>query len=143
MMKPWENEPDREEFRHYGLDCIMQRVESMGHWCGYVAVPPGHPLHGKDYWDLDINVHGGLTYAAGCNDKICHEPKPGEPDNVWWFGFDCAHCDDLSPYMARFRIHGAVYRDINYVRRETKDLAEQLADHALYSAQKAQAQPQI
>lgn len=49
----------------------------MGHRCGYVTVPEGHPCAGKDYDELDVEVHGGLTYAL---------------DNQ--FGFDCAHLYD-------------------------------------------------
>lgn len=30
------------------LQCAMIR-HHLGHWCGYVAVPEGHPLHGKKY----------------------------------------------------------------------------------------------
>jgi hypothetical protein len=49
----------------------------MGHRCGYVTVPDGHPCAGKDYNELNVDVHGGLTYAL---------------DNQ--FGFDCAHLYD-------------------------------------------------
>lgn len=35
-----------------------------------------------------LAVHGGLTYSDRCHDDICHVPAPGEPDDVWWFGFD-------------------------------------------------------
>lgn len=49
----------------------------MGHRCGYVTVPEGHTCAGKDYNDLDVSVHGGLTYADGQQ-----------------FGFDCAHLYD-------------------------------------------------
>ena len=46
-------------------------------------------LSGKDIESempitLAMRVHGGLTYAAD------HAPY-GEPDGLWWFGFDCAH----------------------------------------------------
>ena len=57
---------------------------------GYVGVPEGHPLYGKDYVEislaLPIDVHGGLTYAAS------HAPLQ-EPDGYWWFGFDLLHYD--------------------------------------------------
>jgi hypothetical protein len=49
----------------------------MGHRCGYVTVPEGHPCAGKDYNELDVEVHGGLTYGEGLQ-----------------FGFDCAHLYD-------------------------------------------------
>ena len=42
--------------------------------------------------DILINAHGGLTYAGG-NDNYPIERKEGE--EVWWFGFDCCHYDDI------------------------------------------------
>lgn len=124
---PWMNEPDREEFEHCGYPCLIQRSEGLFNFCGYVAVPPGHPDHGKEYNDgIKVEVHGGLTYSNFCLNNICHTPKEGEPDNVWWFGFDCAHAGDYCPAVPYFRGR-AIYRDINYVREEVKRLAEQLA----------------
>src|SRR5438067_12443361 len=102
---PWQDEPDRVDFEHAGLPCLILRGP-VGAWCGYAAVPPGHPLHGKGYSELydyetesgiDIRVHGGLTYAGACSGDICHVPRLGEPDDVWWFGFDCSHAGDLAP----------------------------------------------
>jgi hypothetical protein len=74
----------------------------MGHWCGYIAVPAGHPWYlserGSDTF-RDVRVHGDITYADECAGVICHVPRPGEPDSVWWVGFDCGHIWDLSPRM--------------------------------------------
>lgn len=63
---------------------------------------------------------------------ICHAPAPGESDNVWWFGFDCAHAGDLSPAYDKghaFRSE-STYRDIQYVRDEVTSLAQQLGSVA-------------
>ena len=116
MMKPWETEPNREEFvSDDGLACLILR-NSTGHLCGYVAVPSGHPMYGKDYDQVPIdNVHGGLTFA-GPSDKY----RPGK--GLWWFGFDCAHCGDLIPGASPV----GIYRDINYVFAEIKKLAYEL-----------------
>lgn len=123
---PWDNEPDRVEFEHAGFPCIVQRVES-GHLCGYVAVPPGHPWHGKAYDEVDADVHGGLTYAEKCGGKICHIPKPGESDDVWWLGFDHAHGGDMRPgdEYRGLGWPGATYKGINYVKGGCERLAEQ------------------
>jgi hypothetical protein len=130
---PWDGEPDRVEWKHEesGLHCLAKRHPWLGHWCGYVAVPPGHPWHGRAYGDdpVDVDVHGGLTYASECSDGICHVPPPGEPANVWWFGFDCAHCDDISPGSYKYGAHsfvGNTYRDLEFVQRQCGSLAEQL-----------------
>ncbi len=128
---PWNREPDRVDFQHAGLACLLHR-NTFGAWCGYVGVPPGHPWHGKSYDDVDVRVHGGLTYANGCAEHLCHVPAPGEPDALHWFGFDCNHAFDYAPGLGLegIRRDGQVYRDVNWVRRETEQLAEQLAERA-------------
>lgn len=137
---PWDSEPDRLEWRHAGLPCLIVRNRS-GALCGYVGLPPGHRMHGVDYGDIRIgdeypDVHGGLTYTNACQGVICHVPREGEPAEVWWLGFDCAHYMDLAPgsdakLPAHLRSSGyETYRDVPYVRREVNRLAEQMASIA-------------
>jgi len=76
----------------------------LGHRCGYVKLPEDHPWYGKHYDDIDVRIHGGLTFAGelacGCS----------ELDSGFWIGFDCAHCydmldpDEMSPeYLKSYR----------------------------------------
>jgi len=133
---PWVGEPDRLEWRYLGLPCLMVRNVEMGNWCGYVAVPPGHPWHGKTDDALDVEVHWGLSYTARCAGHICHVPEPGEPDDVWWLGFDCGHAYDVMPFTAkRFGAYAVLeaaglpatrYRDVAFVRAECEKLADQV-----------------
>lgn len=140
-----------------GYDCIIMRDELRGHLSGYVAVPPGHPLYGYDHDavppDLDIEVHGGLTYSAICKEgptprrrliwdarTVCHVERPlrhatdyrAGHDRVWWFGFECNHVYDIVPNdrgdRSRFlgRETGGVFRDEAYVYDQVVDLAAQL-----------------
>lgn len=139
----WVDEPDHLAFEHVGMSCILHRHPSSGHWCGYVAVPPGHPWHGKDGYsenqEIGLEVHGGPTYGDKCDGEICHVAKPGEPDDVWWIGFDCAHSGDLAPcsvkmdarlgFDHRFRSRDS-YKTIDYITQETKRAAEQARDKA-------------
>jgi len=135
---PWHAEPDRLEFQIDGFPCLIVRQRRTGHLCGYLAVPPGHPWHGRDYSQSDAaqpgvvepSVHGGVTYADKCADDICHIPKPGEPDDVWWLGFDCMHSGDLVPstslsFFAARRPSGFSYKTIAYVTGELESLARQ------------------
>lgn len=149
---PWQEEPDKVQFADEatGLPCLIKRQPSLGHLCGYVGVPPGHPAYEVDYDDVRVPsgdedgwpvVHGGLTFSDHCRpgpeaEAICHVPAPGEPDDVWWLGFDCAHGGDLAPGMRAALVAagsalsgypGDTYRDIEYVRAETARLAQQLA----------------
>jgi hypothetical protein len=127
----------------------------MGAWCGYVGVREDHPFYRKDYdarvpgmtWknmrgvaigkrgiipvvlaanaDEDseisictlIDVLGSLTYSG--------EGVVGlENEKLWWFGFDTGHYGDLVP---RLGLSDGVYRDLEYVKEETRRLAEQLS----------------
>jgi len=137
---PWQDEPDKMQFPDpiTGLPCLIVRNFS-GALCGYVGVAEGHPYYGKDYNNIEADVHGGLTFANACSPggdeakHICHLPGEGEPDHVWWFGFDCAHSGDLSPKMhQRYgSLHYAEsYRTIAYVKSEIASLARQLAEAA-------------
>lgn len=66
MDMPWEREPDKKEWWSHGLPCVILRMPSMGHLCGYVGVPQEHPWHGKGYdervptpnWLHDEAYHG-------------------------------------------------------------------------------------
>jgi hypothetical protein len=132
---PWHDEPDRVEWRDpvTRYACLALR-NWAGAWCGYVGVPPGHPWHGAGYDDLGVSVHGGLTFAGPCmtddrprEERVCHVPAPGEPGDVWWFGFDCNHGHDVAPRIdALVEFPGAVYRDLDYVRGQCANLAAQI-----------------
>jgi hypothetical protein len=140
---PWQTEPDLQEWRHAGLPCLAKRVR-LGNWCGYVGVPSGHPDHGKGYDELEVEVHGGLTFSESCSEVACHVPAPGESDDFFWFGFDCLHFNDYAPGWATSREPGygqgygndprnlqkRIYRDLAYVTAETNRLADQLAARA-------------
>lgn len=156
---PWKNEPDKEQWQDEatGMPCLLVR-NRMGSLCGYVGVDDSHLWHGvgydqcvdpgcahEDYCGYEkapegkTEVHGGLTYSDLCMEgpeaeTVCHVPAPGEPDPVWWFGFDTAHSGDLSPgegvydgvrfYPARL---SGEYRTRGYVKAECANLAKQLA----------------
>lgn len=139
---PWQDEPDKIQYvdEETGLSCLIKR-NHYGALCGYVGVPNNHPYYGVSYQDVDADVHGGLTYSDKCQDgdeahSICHIPAPGEPDDVWWLGFDCGHASDLSPalqsQMNQFGIEWPpsssreTYKPVGYVREENAFLARQL-----------------
>jgi hypothetical protein len=141
---PWQHEPDKINWTDpaTGLPCMIVR-NRIGALCGYVGVHDDHPWHGKDYGDVDVEVHGGLTFAAACQEgpiesTIWHAVADGEPDDVWWFGFDCGHLGDVMPELdARLRTYelppmslGSFefesYKTVDYVTAEVTALARQL-----------------
>lgn len=145
---PWRTEPDKVQWQDpaTGYPCLIVRNQ-QGALCGYAGVTPQHPAFGKKYDDHgDLECHGGLTFAGGCQPRedegfgVCHTPGAGEPDAVWWLGFDCAHFYDVSPGMdAMYAGLGinfnfgtdrdTVYRQLDYVTQQVTCLAAQL--HAL------------
>jgi hypothetical protein len=101
---------------HAGLKCAVVQGREAGNRCGYVRVPPTHPLHGKDDSAVDLDVHGGITFAA-------MEPCTEEDGVGWWFGFDCAHLGDAyhdpNPDMATLSPETkAVLAAMNRIHRE-------------------------
>lgn len=138
---PWQDEQDRLEWRYKGMPCLIRRSPASGAWCGYVAVPPGHPWHGRSWMDDDggpeVEIHGGITFSDKCTPggEICHVPEPGEPDDVWWLGFDCGHAFDVCPkFNAEAQAIGipsllstyfGSYRTMLYAKTEVERLADQ------------------
>jgi len=81
---------------------IKPEVMRVGWGNGYVHIPKTHPLYGKGYDEIDVDVHGGLTYAE----------KEGES---WVVGFDTAHYGDNEENCSKA-----------FVIKETKKLRNQL-----------------
>jgi hypothetical protein len=112
--RPWEQEPQQAEEwvdADTGYECSIWRNPNMGHLCGYITVGADHPWYSLGYDEVDVDVHGGLTYS----DK-------GE------FGFDCAHAGDLVPKMYALKgghYSGETYKGMGYVVGELIKLAKQ------------------
>lgn len=97
------------EWEHLGLKCAVSQGREGRHRCGYVRVPPTHPLFGKSHQDLDeVCVHGGLSFAE-------IEPCEHEDGAGWWFGFDCSH-----PHLGDLMYDPAFDAVADYHRAEQK-----------------------
>lgn len=134
---PWQSEPDRVDWRAHGFPCFVQRAWATGAWCGYAGVTEDHPLYGMDLFEVPLLSHCGVTFAEPSQGAIAYEPWPGEPEVVWWFGFDCAHGFDVAPALnARLDALGLdrrpemrrhqKYRHVGYATLRVYELAAQL-----------------
>jgi len=120
---PWQSEPDEDRWEDEatGLPCQILRQPVLGHLCGYVGVPKGHPQHGTGGHNL--RCHGGVTFY-GTHDH----------SGFWWFGFDCGHgVRDYSPGLTILNEHlrnclagPENYRTMEYVKEQCTSLALQL-----------------
>lgn len=81
-------------YEDLGLECPIMIRESKGNYNrgwgnGYVLVSDGHEFYGKSYYDIDVSVHGGLTFS---------EVISQDDDFGWrrghWIGFDTSHHGD-------------------------------------------------
>ena len=63
------------------------------HPCCYIFLPENHKYYGKNYDDIDINCHGGLTFSS--NDLVFNPILT----NNWVIGWDYAHCNDYMGYF--------------------------------------------
>ena len=136
------------------------------HHCGYVGVPPDHPLHGLGYSqhsdaliqpeydepvgkrgiiplmcaesddsghllhvtpDIVFDVHGGITFAGDGDGGY----PISEENDLWWFGFDCAHAGDATKFMNH---DGDVFRTQEYVEQECESLARQLIERVNFDS---------
>lgn len=154
-------------FCSHGYTCVVA-FQDIGHRCGYVGIPKSHTLWGIHYNDNKLNkldvlnddigkrnvitllfvgnnkytspsvyfdVHGSITYSDSGN-------YPIENDDLWWYGYDCAHYGDkkdldniqkdllglLLEFYDELNKHGIV-RDLKYCIDECVNLAKQLFEY--------------
>jgi hypothetical protein len=97
---------------------------------GYVLLPKFHPFYGVDYDDIDVNIHGGLTFGQKFDGGYFLEWVEGveidgditldnfnDFDGYWIIGFDTSHYGDNSYICSK-----------SYVLNETNDLLDQCLD---------------
>ena len=73
-----------------GFDYIILNLGT--HPTAYVRIPEDHKYFQKGYDDVDVDVHGGLTYSGK---KVSNTENEG-----WWIGWDYAHYGDYAGYYA-------------------------------------------
>lgn len=84
----------------------LLREQFGGYANGYVAIPTDHPCHGKDYDEIDVDVHGGLTFGERINilreeswpqndvEMLNADGYSDIPDDYYVVGFDTLHAGD-------------------------------------------------
>lgn len=88
-------------------------ILSLGtHPTAYVEVPRGHPYWFKNYNDIPVCVHGGLSYSR----NYLSDLNSGE----WTIGWDYMHFGDYVGYMSE--IEKEFYGELKkWSRREIFD----------------------
>ena len=112
-----------------GLRGLVFRQKSMNHYCGYLELGD-HVTRYDTYDDLDVRVHGGLTYMGRLEFASIEYPDLKKFELS--VGFDTAHAGDLVPGLVllmkgNYLQDRDTYRDFEYVFNEVNDLSEQVA----------------
>jgi hypothetical protein len=99
------------------FNCHIRRSTRSGHLCGYVTLTTDNDFFGKNYDNIPVSCHGGLTYAS-------------EEGSNWVIGFDCAHYEDLQPFYTDQSIYAGTgtYKNMEYVTDECESICEQIAE---------------
>lgn len=104
-----------------GIPWVTCRAPMYGAANGYVKIPPGHHWHGLGYDEINVDVHGGLTFGGGVSG---------------WIGFDTLHSGDVWPGTPDF---GSTSWDKHWtdelVAEEAKRLARNVAAAAYETAE--------
>lgn len=115
---------ENEKYKNYEYYII-----TLGsHPCCYVLLPKGHKYYGKNYDEIGIKCHYGLTYA---NNKLLKNNviENGE----WVIGWDYAHLDDYVSYDSFYSsflegdVQGHKY-SLDELRKEVYDVINQLVN---------------
>ena len=80
---PWQSEPDKMQFPdpETKLPCLVVRGP-FGALCGYVGIPPSHPLHGRSYSDV-VKVSDEVLNRGIAVDRMAIIPMVcQDPDNL-------------------------------------------------------------
>ncbi len=147
----------------WGFHCMVYKHEDGGFLCGYVGLPCEHPMYEKDYsqclegctgvtetrfkrerttWDCThgfegkrphkspeqvLDCHGGITYSG--------RGVPGQKEELWYLGFDCAHLGDTTKYIFD---PDTTYKTEAYVVNEIEQLLKQVQEFVLSAPQTSQ-----
>lgn len=119
----------------------------MGNRCGYVAIPPSHPLYKTgNIIDAEyLAVHGGITLIAHSK-EFTESVLPNHTCIDKWFGFDAGHYNDkmdtasvkeFFPESEWITLAGqlnnlrstATAKDNAFMKAQCKQLIDQLTTH--------------
>ena len=114
-------------------EAFRKRINSPEHLAEVAKYPRGDAAQYEQRMRPFVDDFEGWLRQREAR-SICHLPGPGEPDRVWWFGFDCAHYGDIAPSLREFGLGsltygGESYKNIRYVKDQVASLARQLAEH--------------
>lgn len=138
--RPWDDEPDHEEFTYKEVRCEIKRHTTLFHLCGYLHIWEDQlktPLTEASVQEMPL--YGGVTFY-----DVRNKRRGRQNMNRYTIGFDCAHPPDLSPgiLIAKAFLRGdttmekaagfaehvdlRTYKTMDFVEAELKDAVDWL-----------------
>ena len=102
-----------EEITHFVLESHFKDLPQMievGWGNGYVLIPEGHPLHGKHYDEIDVDIHGGLTFSNLVDDQMAEYWGLEGHIGKWCIGFDTCHLGDTLDRWPKYKVEDEAIR---------------------------------
>ena len=93
------------------------------HPCAYVEIPKNHAYYKKDYNELDIDCHCGLTYSDDLSHVIPNK------DDSWFIGWDYAHAGDYMGFDAMFKFDTS--KDKKWTTKEIYEEVKSVIDQLI------------
>lgn len=101
----------------YCLGFLYYILNLGTHPTAYIKIPKDHKYYGKDYGEIDLDVHGGVTYSnEGLN------ISKNQRIEGWFVGWDYAHYGD---YIGYDLIVPKIYR-VDGKKWTTKEIYEEV-----------------
>lgn len=129
-----------ERFEYKGFPCVVLFMP-MGFRNGYVGLPKSHKYYKKEYEEIPMSCHCGLTYG---DTSLFGQ----EDEDTYWIGFDCGHCCDGFDLEKLYEYYGVTtenatmrryheminkeheFRTVEYVKNECMKIVDQLLDES-------------
>lgn len=89
------------------------------HPTAYIQIPKEHKYFGKDYDEIDLDVHGGLTYSSK-QLRLENEAIEG-----WFIGWDYAHGGDYLGFVEKYSMP---FRDYFEKKWTTEEILEEVRE---------------
>lgn len=109
----------------YCLGFLYYILNLGTHPTAYIKIPENHKFYNKGYDEIDLAVHGGLTYSKNELPVSTNQKIEG-----WFIGWDYAHCEDYAGYEERvpkqFRVGGKKWTT-EEIFKEVKEACYQLS----------------
>jgi hypothetical protein len=129
----------RKRFAKLELEFIKLPIFEGGWGNGYVLLPHNHPLYEKNYDDLRVYAHRGLTYSNYFSTKFLNNSESLELEidgdvnrencekfnKYWMIGFDTNHLNDNLTNCTK-----------EYVMDEVQSLLDQCLDNDIEGMKK-------